>query len=150
MTDPHNASWWAYLPVTRAEMRAVISHEIGEVWAYVLAQTSAVTTMLDNLEDRMTSMEDTQYDRARELLALVRAEFASLRAQIDAAVADKDAAIAAGVSSALAEDAQRDTERLSGLVDELASVLPGTIPDVPVPAPGEPAALPETEGDTPA
>lgn len=150
MTDPHNASWWAYLPVTRAEMRAVISHEIGEVWAYVLAQTSAVTTMLDNLEDRMTSMEDTQYDRARELLALVRAEFASLRAQIDAAVADKDAAIAAGVSSALAEDAQRDTERLSGLVDELASVLPGTIPDVPVPAPGEPAVLPETEGDTPA
>lgn len=130
--------WADLLPVTRGEQR----RELRALWEHIIAQTTADTVAHNNLEDRMTSIEDAQYDRAREIVALLRAEFASLRSQIDAAVTDKDAAVAAGVASALADDAVADTQRITGLVDELASVLPGDVPEVPVPAPGEPAELP--------
>jgi hypothetical protein len=61
-----------------------------------------------------------------------------LRAQIT------DAATAG--AAALEQDAQADADRLAGLVDELAAVLPGEVPDVPVPGPGEPAELPDDTG----
>lgn len=96
----------------------------------------------------MTSAEDQAYARAAEVVGLIKAEFASLKAQVDAAVADKDAAVQAGVASALADDAAADTERLSGLIGELESVLPVAVPQVPVPDPGQPAEVP-AESETP-
>lgn len=98
-----------------------------------------------HLGERMTSMEDAAWARVGELVGLIKAEFASLRDQIDAAVADKDAAVAAGVASALADDATADTARVSGLISELESVLPAPVPAVVVPEPGQPAELPPAE-----
>ena len=96
---------------------------------------------LHETRTRMTNMENEAYARAAEVVGLIKAEFASLRGQLDEALAGTDAAVA----SALSEDSARDAERLTGLIDELSSVLPADVPDVPVPAPGEPAELPADE-----
>ena len=98
---------------------------------------------LHEVRTRMTSMENEAYARAAEVVGLIRAEFASLRGQLDEAIAGTDAAVA----SALSEDSARDAERLTGLIDELSSVLPVDVPEVPVPAPGEPAELPADTAD---
>jgi hypothetical protein len=98
---------------------------------------------LHETRTRMTSMENEAYARAAQVVGLIKAEFASLRGQLDEALAGTDAA----VESALSEDSARDAERLTGLIDELSSVLPADVPDVPVPAPGEPAELPTDAGD---
>jgi len=90
---------------------------------------------LNNLEARMTSAENDAYARAAEVVGLIKAEFASLRQQV------QDAATAG--AAALEQDAQADADRINGLIDELASVLPAEVPDVPVPAPGEAAELPD-------
>lgn len=126
------------LPVTRGELR----RQLILVWDHVIAQTKATTTALERMEERMTTAEDTAYNRLAELIALVKAETASLREQVAAAVADKEAAVAAGVASALGEESARDVERLTGLIAELESAVPVPVPEVPVPAPGEPAELP--------
>ncbi len=90
---------------------------------------------INRLESRMTMAENAAYNRAAEVVGLIRAEFESLRSQL------------ANVDAALEADAQADAERLTALVDELVSVLPSGVPDVPVPDPGQPAELPE--GDEP-
>jgi len=92
---------------------------------------------LQELETRMSSAEQDQYDRGAALVGLLKAEFASLHEQLTAALADQGAVVAA----ALGEDSAADAERIKGLLDELATVLPA-VPDVPVPLPGEPAQVP--------
>lgn len=131
-------SFLDYLLVTRGELR----RQMTLVWDYVIAQTAATTTALERMETRMTSMEDAAYTRLAELAGLIRAEFESLKGQLDTAIADKDAATAAGVESALGEDSAADATRLQSLIAEFEQVLPVAVPEVPVPAPGEPAELP--------
>jgi hypothetical protein len=126
------SGFWPWLP-----RREVVTY-VRDLWEYVLQQTEHLT----NLGERMTSVEDTNYARLRELAGLIKAEFASVRQQLDAAVADKEAAVAAGISSALTEDSANDAARLSGLIDEFGSILPGAPVEVPVPDPGQPAELP--------
>lgn len=129
--------FWPWLP-----RRQVVTY-FRDLWEYVLQQTDHITY----LGERMTSVEDTNYTRLRELAGLIKAEFASVRQQLDAAVADKEAAVAAGVSSALTEDSAADAARLSGLIDEFGSILPGAPVEVVVPDPGQPAELPTGGGD---
>ena len=124
---------------------------LSDRWAWLHAPWTALSDVqadlarheiaLHEVRTRMTSMENEAYARAAEVVGLIRAEFASLRGQLDEALAGTDAA----VESALSEDSARDAERLTGLIDELSSVLPADVPDVPVPAPGEPAELPADE-----
>ena len=136
--DAPDTRWWLpWLP--RRESR----RQIRALWDYALAQTQATTVALERLEDRVSTAENAAYARLGELVGLIRAEFESLRAQVDRAVQDKDAAVAAGVESALSEDAAADTARLEGLIGELESVLPAEVPDVEVPQPGQPAELPD-------
>lgn len=127
-----------YLPATRGELR----RQMTLVWDYVISQTAATTQALERMEERMTTAEDAAYSRLAELAGLIKAEFASLKGQLDTAIADKDAAVAAGVSSALGEDSAADATRLQSLIAEFEQVLPVAVPEVPVPAPGEPAELP--------
>lgn len=91
------------------------------------------------METRMTSTENAAYARAAEIVGLVRAEFASLRDELDRALQGADAAVA----EALEADATADADRITALVDELAAVLPADVPDVAVPGPGEAAVLPD-------
>jgi hypothetical protein len=124
---------------------------LSDRWAWLHAPWTALSDVqadlarhefaLHEVRTRMTNMENEAYARAAEVVGLIKAEFASLRGQLDEALAGTDAA----VESALSEDSARDAERLTGLIDELSSVLPADVPDVPVPAPGEPAELPADE-----
>lgn len=91
------------------------------------------------MEIRMTNAENTAYARAAEIVGLVRAEFESLRSEVGRLAAGTDEAVRA----ALAADSDADAARITGLIDELASVLPADVPDVDVPADGEPAELPD-------
>lgn len=93
---------------------------------------------INALETRMTTAENAAYARAAEVVGLIRAEFASLREQV--------ANAATAGAAALEADAQADADRITGLVNELVSVLPATVPDVPVPDPGQPAELPAEPG----
>lgn len=103
---------------------------------------------LNSLEDRMTSTEnavDDQIARGRQIVGLLRAEFASLRGQVtdltgrlDAEETDDQAQADAAVTQAR----QADAARVAALIDELATVLPGDVPQVPTPAPGDPATDP--------
>lgn len=134
--------WW--LPwATRREFR----RQVRALWEAHYEQVASTDVGLNNLRREMTSAEDRAYERAGEVVALLRAEFASLRSQVDAAVADKDAAVSAGVQNALAEDSAADAARVEGLITELASVLPAEVPDVPVPQPGDAAELPDEGGE---
>jgi len=92
------------------------------------------------LRSAMSSAENLAYERAAQLVGLIKAEFVSLREQLDAS------------AQALEGDAQADADRLNGLLDELATVVPAEVPEVPTPAPGEPAELPSepVDGDQPA
>jgi hypothetical protein len=124
---------------------------LSDRWAWLHAPWTALSDVqadlarhefaLHEVRTRMTNMENEAYARAAEVVGLIKAEFASLRGQLDEALVGTDAA----VESALSEDSARDAERLTGLIDELSSVLPADVPDVPVPAPGEPAELPADE-----
>lgn len=116
-------SWDDWLPATRGQ--------VENLWSYVLGQTEHIT----RIGERMTTAENEAYVRAAQLVGLIKAEFASLRQQL----ADKDAALNA--------DAQADADRLNGLLDELATVVPADVPDVPVPDPGQPAELPDDSAD---
>lgn len=138
---------WSWPPWAR---RKDLSDAFEALWEYVLADTEATTEALQLIGETMTSNEEAAYARAGEVVALLKAEFASLRSQVDAAVADKDAAVAAGVASALNEDSARDAERVEGLLGELESVLPAQaeVPEVEVPEPGQAAELPaDSESD---
>lgn len=130
--------WW--LPWAR---RTEFLRQIRALWDAHYEQVDATSVGRENLRRDMTSAEDRAYARAAEVAGLLRAEFASLRSQIDAAVADKDAAVQAGVESALAEDSAADAARVEGLITELETVLPGEVPAVPVPEPGDAAELPD-------
>lgn len=105
------------------------------------AQLTRLQMKSIELETRMTSAENAAYARAAEVVGLIKAEFASLRQQV------ADAATAG--AAALEQDAQTDADRINGLIDELAEVLPAEVPDVPVPAPGEAAELPADGGEEP-
>lgn len=104
--------------------------------------TLSVLRRIDHLETYVSTAETAATARLAELAGLIKAEFASLKGQLDAAIADKDAAVAAGITSALNDDSAADASRLEGLIAEFESVLPATVPDVPVPDPGQPAELP--------
>jgi len=114
--------------------KAATQRSLTDLWTYMVGQTDATTYALLRLESRMTNAENAAYARAAEVVGLIRAEFASLRLQI------QDAATAG--AAALESDAQADADRITALVDELASVLPADVPDVPTPAPGDPAEIP--------
>lgn len=149
LDDPVPAAYVAFedrqTPIRR---RPTVPNRIGDwiadQWTWLVAPwrvTEAedeldisILRRIEHLENRMTSAENTAYARAAEVVGLIRAEFASLRQQVQNA--------ATAGAAALEADAQVDADRIAGLVDELASVLPATVPDVPVPAPGEPAELP--------
>lgn len=94
------------------------------------------------LEARMTASMDEQEARGQQLVALIKAEFESLRSQLAAEEADDQTQVDAAVTDARSKDA----ERVGRLLDTLAQVLPGTPQEVPVPDPGEPATLPD-DGD---
>lgn len=99
------------------------------------------------LENRMTSMEQNEqarWEEAARVAGLIVAEVRSLRPQLEAAIADKQAAVDAGVASALGEEAQRDIARLDELTALLSGALPVPVPEVPTPDPGEPAVDPDS------
>lgn len=136
--------WWLpWMPASQ------VRRQLRGLWSYAVAQTEATSVALEQLRREMANAEDQAYARAAEVVALIKAEFASLKGQVDAAIADKDAAVQAGVEHALAEDSAADAARVEGLIDKLASVLPAPVPEVEVPAPGEPAELPEHDDDGP-
>lgn len=100
----------------------------------------------------MSQAESAIFQRIADMIGVVKAEFASLKQQLDLAMQDKQQAI----EQALGDDAAADAARLEGLLNELSSVvdqapeIPAEVPDVPVPDPGEPAEQPEGgEGPTP-
>lgn len=136
--DAPDTRWWQFWAGKREFRR-----QVAALWREHLAEIEATTVALTTLEEKVTNAENAAYARLGELVGLIRAEFESLRAQVDRAVQDKDAAVAAGVESALSEDAAADTARLEGLIGELESVLPAEVPDVEVPQPGQPAELPD-------
>lgn len=103
--------------------------------ARMQAQIRNLQSEIVTLRSAMSSAESAAYERAAEVVGLIRAEFASLRDQL----ANSDVALEA--------DAQADADRLNGLVDELVSVLPAEVPEVSVPDPGQPAELP-AEGES--
>lgn len=107
---------------------------------------------INDLEDRMTSVEQQTWDQLGRLVGVVIAEVKSLRETVAAkdaalaatqeALAGADAAAAEQVRAALDADSASDVERVVGLLGQLADVVPAEVPDVPVPAPGEPAEAP--------
>jgi hypothetical protein len=111
-------------------------------WCNNRLQIIRIWQKLNELENRMSSAEQEQYDRGAQLVGLLKAEFASLHTQLTAALEDSDAKVA----TALGADSAADAERIKGLLDELATVLPGEVPDVPVPDPGQPAEVPADGG----
>lgn len=97
------------------------------------------------LEDRvrrleliMTTAQDN-IDKALAVAALLKAEFASLRAQLEAEQTDDQVQVDAAVAAAR----QADMDRVEQLTNVLAEMLPGTTPVVDVPPAGEPATLPD-------
>ena len=113
----------------------------------------------------MTSVEDAAYAQLGTLIGVVVAEVESLRAGVAAkdqaladasalieslrgqladAQADQAAQVQAAVDQALALDSQADAARVTGYTDQLRAALPAVeVPDVPVPDPGVPAAVPD-------
>ena len=136
--DAPDTRWWQFW-VSKREYR----RQVAALWREHLTEIEATTVALTTLEERVTNAENAAYARLGELVGLIRAEFTSLREQVDRAVQDKDAAVQAGVESALSDDAAADTARLEGLIGELESVLPAEVPEVEVPQPGQPAELPD-------
>lgn len=151
-----------FVPVTRAEIRRQLDNTVRRVLAEQLPERVRLAVQMETtdieshilaieenitrLGERVSSAEDAAYARAGELVGLIKAEFASLKGQLDAALADKDAAVAA----ALNDDSAADAERVSGLISELESVLPAEVPEVPVPDPGQPAEpVPAPEPEQP-
>lgn len=112
---------------------------LSDLRAAVLRLGSRMTA----LEARMTASFDEQEARGQQLVALIKAEFTSLRQQLAEEEADDQTQVDTAVTAARAADA----DRLGRLIDTLAEVLPGQTPEVPVPDPGEPATLPDT-GET--
>ena len=145
-----------WIPVSRYELESRVQREVRkQLNALVYPHLAGIERHVQAIEEsqtilgeRMSSVEDANYARLAELAGLIKAEFASLKEQLDAAVADKDAAVAAGVASAVGEDSAADAERLSGLIAEFEQVLPVPVPEVPVPAPGEPAEVPSDQPPT--
>lgn len=107
---------------------------LTERLAAVVAPWTDTPARLHDLETRMTSAESAAFTRAAEVVGLIKAEFASLRQQV--------AEAATAGAAALEADAQTDADRINGLIDELVTVLPADVPEVPVPEPGAPAELP--------
>jgi hypothetical protein len=100
---------------------------------------------LNRLGNAMTQAESEQYERLANLAGVIKAEFASLKAQLDEALQSQDEAVA----QALGDDASTDAERLRVLIDALTDAVPGQTPEVPVPDPGEPATEPGPLPDVP-
>jgi hypothetical protein len=94
---------------------------------------------ITRLEKLMTAM-DQKWNEAGRLVGLARAELASLREQLEAEQLDD----AAQADAAVTEARSADAARLDALIGALADVVPVTVPDVPTPAPGEPAVDPES------
>ena len=135
--------------------------------ARVLAAAAAVTRVInhnsrvlaglarriDNLEERMSTVEQQTWDEIGTLVGLVEAEVMSLRqsnaakdAALEAAraeLADADVDAQQKVDDALALDSQADTDRAVRLVQRLRAVVPVEVPAIDVPPPGEPAELPD-------
>jgi hypothetical protein len=94
---------------------------------------------ISRLEHWMTTA-DANWAEAARIVGLVRAEVTSLREQLAAEEVDDQAQ----VDTAVAEARRVDAERLDELVGVLAQTLPADVPDVPTPAPGEPAVDPDS------
>lgn len=132
---------------------------IGPALAYLVgpwSQQSDTKARLMQHDDRLSTLEGdmiamtgavnenaaAQEARAAQIAALLKAEFASLRSQLDAALADDAAEVDAAVKQAL----NADSERVGKLLDTFADILPGAnAPVVETPAPGEPAVIPAEE-----
>lgn len=149
MTTPYTPGGTQPRPRKR---RLVDVPYIGHALDYALSPWSLLSDLrarlmahglrIRRIEEKLMDY-DEQITRGGQILALVKAEFASLREQLAAEEADDQAQVSTAVASARAADA----ERLGGLIDSLAEVLPVVVPDVEVPAAGEPAVIPET-GET--
>lgn len=113
-------------------------------WCDNRLQIHRIWQEINEMRRDMEAAEQEQYDRGAQLVGLIKAEFASLHTQLDGALADSDAK----VSAAAKADSLADAQRVKELLDELASTLPGQVPDVPVPDPGQPAELPADNGDS--
>jgi hypothetical protein len=124
---------------------------------------------INDLESRMTDVENEAFGQLGTLIGVVVAEVTSLResdvaktqALVNAAAtieslqsllqgaeADKAQAVLDAVNAAAALDSQADTTRVLSYVDQLKAAVPATqtVPDVPVPPAGEPAEVPADDG----
>lgn len=141
----------------REQVRAQVDTRTADLTRQVVALRRGLTDIGRHLqaveenqilmEARVTSVEQNEqarWDEAARIAGLVVAEVASIKSQLAEAIADKDAAVAAGVASALGEEAQRDIDRLDALTARLSEVLPVEVVQVPVPDPGEPAVDPDS------
>jgi hypothetical protein len=126
--------------------------QLAEVRATQLQHDDRISTlerdfliMTGSVNDSINDGFDKLDERAAQIAGLLQAEFASLRAQLEAEHADDAEQVDAAVKTARAAD----LERVGKLLDVFAQLLPGETPQVETPAPGEPAELPAevTPGD---
>lgn len=157
--------WGDYVPISRYVLNSRIAEAINQKFtAVVFPRLSRIDRRLSSieekqreLEERMTTAEETAWAQLGALIGVVIAEVTSLRdgiAQKDAALvaaqealeqerADRDATVAQQVADAIGADSASDTARTLDYLSQLSAAAPVEVPEVPVPAPGEPATPPE-------
>lgn len=111
------------------------------------AQLRRAETTITTLEEAVTAAENAlaaetaANNTLRVLIGQIAAEHQSVLNQLVAAQANEATAVDA-LDRVITDDAIADTQRTNDLIAELAAAFPGTIPQVPVPAPGDPAEVP--------
>lgn len=143
-------------PASRGWVKALVAAAISAAAAVFHRRLSAVERIINQLEERMTSVESQAWDQLGALIAVVVAEVQSLRegiAQKDAALqaaqealANADANTQQQVADALAADSAADVDRVLAYTDQLKAAAPVEVPEVPVPDPGQPAEPPADSG----
>lgn len=124
-------------------------------WTADLVTREDLTTLLTELElkwsERMTTAEDQVGQKVAALIGMAVAEVQSLRASSADFAVRLAEAVAAGdqaLADSLAADQARDIARASEWLAKLEEAYPADVPEVPVPAEGEPAEVPaDAPGD---
>ncbi len=120
---------------------------LGQQIAHALGL--ATTADIRNLEERMSTAETAAEDRLAAVIGTIKAEMTSLRDQVAAfpdALADAFARGDQAGAEKIAADALRDADRLNLYADQLAELVPATVPEVVVPDAGVPAEPPADSG----
>ena len=84
-----------------------------------------------------------------EALAAAATALSNVQDQLAAEQASEAAEVQRQVQEALEADAQKDLARVEALLTAAGGELPGDVPDVPVPDPGQPADPPDGSDVTP-